>query len=110
MNNITNSREFNYLEFIFPNSFANSVSAVFDVQIKKPLELEKDLGEQKKTLKKSYEYYELPDLLKDIKSDIFVYGSFEPMRDNQIKILLNIYIKGYSESLLSQVPDWKPRF
>lgn len=97
MHNIANDREFNYLEFIFPNSFANSINAIFDVNVKKPSDLEKELSEKKKSLQKNYEYYELPDFIKEIKSDIFIFGNFTPTVKNQIKIVLNIYIKGYNE-------------
>jgi hypothetical protein len=97
MYNIRDERELNYLEFIFPNSFANSVNAIFDVNIKKPLELESTLSQSGKFLKKDYEYYELPDLITDIKSDIFIFGNFKSAPDNQIKIVLNIYIKGHGD-------------
>ncbi|MFH0974794.1 MAG: hypothetical protein V1874_03310 [Spirochaetota bacterium] len=97
MYNIRNERELNYLEFIFPNSFANSVGANFDVNIKKPLELESELTAKNKSLKKNYEYYELPELINEIKSDIFIFGNFISAPDNKIKIVLNIYIKGRGE-------------
>jgi len=95
--NIKNERNLSYLEFILPNSFANSVNAIFDVNIKKPLELENELSQTGKSLKKDYEYYELPELVNDFKSDIFIFGNFKSAPDNQIKIVLNIYINGYNE-------------
>ena len=52
MYNIRNERELNYLEFIFPNSFANSVKAIFDVNIKKPLEIENELVKKRKITSK----------------------------------------------------------
>ncbi len=97
MRNTANISDLNYLEFIFPNSFANSINAVFDVNVKKPLQLDKELVEKGKSLKKEYEYYELPDLIKEIKSDIFIFGEFSPLPGNQIKIILNIYVNGYKE-------------
>ncbi len=95
--NIRNERELNYLEFILPNSIANSVYAVFGVNIKKPLELENELSQTGKSLKKDYEYFELPELINEIKSDMFIFGNFKSAPDNRIKIELNIYIKGYGE-------------
>ena len=56
-----------------------------------------NLSKNGKSLQKDYEYFELPDLIKEIKSDIFIFGNFKSAPDNQIKIVLNIYIKGYSE-------------
>jgi hypothetical protein len=95
--NIRNERELNYLEFILPNSFANSVSAVFDVNIKKPLDLENELSKSSKSLKKDYEFYELPELISDVRSDILIFGNFKSAPDNQIKIELNIYMKDQGE-------------
>jgi hypothetical protein len=97
IHNIKNERELSYLEFILPNSFANSVNAIFDVNIKKPLELENELSKTGKSLKKDYEYFELPELVNDVKSDIFIFGNFKSAPDNQIKIVLDIYLKGNGE-------------
>jgi hypothetical protein len=96
ISNVMASRELNYLEFIFTNSLANSIKAVFDVDVEKPADIEKKLVDKGKTLKKDYEIYELPDLIKDIKSDFFIFGSFEPVGLNLIKIHLNLYAKGQS--------------
>jgi hypothetical protein len=98
MQNTSSVSELNYLEYIFPNSFANSINAIFDVVVKKPGQLETELKGKSKSLKKDYEFYELPDFIKEIKSDIFIYGNFTPMPANQIKIILNIYISGYKET------------
>ena len=36
-------------------------------------------------------------MINDVKSDIFIFGNFQSAARNQIKIVLNIYIKGHSE-------------
>lgn len=97
MRNILNDRDFGYLETILPNSFANSINAVFDVEVKKPLQLEKELAQKGDSLKKDYEFFELPEFIKMIESDVFVFGGFEPLYGNRIKIVLNIYMAGHSE-------------
>ena len=88
MQNIKKDREYNYLEMILPNSFATSVNAIFDVDVKKVVELEKELKQKGRELKKNYEFGELAELSKEIGTDLFIYGSFEPVKKNEIKILL----------------------
>ncbi len=97
MHNLKNDPEFGYLEIILSNSFANSINAVFDVDVKKPLQLEKELAQEGDSLKKDYEFFDLPEFIKKINSDLFVFGSFEPLSNNRIKIILNIYMSGHSE-------------
>jgi len=91
LSNTTNDESYNYLEVIFPNSFANSIENIFDVNIIKPLAIKKRLKRFKIKLKKNYKPFELPELTDRIKTDLFIYGTFTPLPDNQIKIVLNLY-------------------
>ena len=97
LSNESNKKSYNYLEIIFPNSFASSIHAIFNVHVKKPLQIKKELKKRNLTLKKYYEVFELPDLVDKIDADLFIFGSFRPLPNNQIKITLNIYMEGYNE-------------
>jgi hypothetical protein len=97
MHNTGNDTESGYLETILPNSCANAISAIFDVKIKKPVNLEKELKEKGSLLKKDYELYEIPEVIKIIGSDMFVFGNYEIIKENQIKIVMNIYMKEKNE-------------
>jgi len=93
LSNITQNKEYAYLETVFPISFATALEKEFEVKIIKPLSLDRLLKEKKKTLKLKYTEQELPTLVKEIKSDFFVYGSFIPLKNNKIKITISLYIK-----------------
>ncbi len=91
--NNSDERNYNYLETIFPNSFASSISNIFDVDVVKPHAINEKLSKNKLALKKEYHPYELKKLVDKIGSDIFIYGSFTPLPENRIKIILNLYMK-----------------
>ncbi len=91
LNNSSNNLNFNYLENIFPNSFASSISAVFKVDVMKPLQIDEYLKKKKTGLKKNYETYELPAACRAIGADLFITGSFTPLPNNQIRIILHLY-------------------
>lgn len=89
--NKSNDANFNYLETIFPNSFASSLLNVFDIDVVKPHAVNEILAAKNISLKKEYEPYELSELARDVKSDVFVYGDFTPLPNNRIKIVLKFY-------------------
>ncbi len=96
--NKSSAREFDYLETLFPNSFAASLGAVYDVGIKRPRDIDVFLKKKHNTpLNKSFENFEIPVLADRINSDIFIYGDFEPLPGNRIKIVMNIYLGGSRE-------------
>jgi hypothetical protein len=97
LNNISNNVNYSYLETIFPNSFASSIKSIFDVEVKKPLQIAERLKKYDKTLKRHYEFPELPEVIDKINADIFIFGNFEPLPYNQIKIELYLYIKTSNE-------------
>ena len=82
---------FDYLETIFPNSFANSLKNIFDINVVKPIGVNKILKKYKMKLKKKYEPFELPELAEKTDADLFIYGNFTPLPDGRIKILLHLY-------------------
>jgi len=85
---------FDYLETIFPNSFANSIKNIFDVEVIKPLSVNKKLKEYNIKLKKHYKYHEIPEIVEKIDVDFFIFGKFTPLADDKIKIVLNLYQQG----------------
>ncbi len=91
------NENYNYLETIFPNSFASSIKSIFDVEVKKPLQVEERLRKFDLELKKTYENFELPELVDKIDADIFIMGSFQPLPNNQISIELSMYARESNE-------------
>jgi len=94
LTNKSGDDNYDYLETIFPNSFANSIKNIFDVDVVKPLQVNEQLQKYKNELKKDYAFYELPELVDQIDSDLFIYGTFTPLENDQIRIVLNLYTRG----------------
>ncbi len=86
--NISSKNEFNYLESILPTALASSLSTKYKINIIKPKEIEKIL--KAKSLEK-YTEQDLHNISSYIKSRYFVYGSFEPQKNNKIKTVIHVY-------------------
>ncbi|MDY6968893.1 MAG: hypothetical protein SVR08_09625, partial [Spirochaetota bacterium] len=97
LTNKSDKKKYNYLETVFPNSFASSIKTIFKVQTKTPDQIDNLLRNQNQSLKKKYDHLELSYLVKMIGADIFVSGSFEPLTKKLIKITLAVYIDGSNE-------------
>lgn len=97
LTNRSGNPNFNYMEIIFPNSFASSIEAVYDCSVIKPLKLNEILEKKQLKLEKHYENYELPQITKTIGCDLFIFGFFVPLSDNTIKIVLTIYESGSNQ-------------
>ena len=97
LHNTTKDQDYDYLETIFPNSFAASIHAIYNIDVKKPLQIEKELNLHSQSLKRVYKIFELRDLAEKISADLFVYGSFALLPENRIEITLNTYINGNDE-------------
>ena len=82
---------FEYLETIFPNSFANSLNNIFNATMINPGQADAILQKQKSRLEKEYKPYDLPDLTERLSADYFIYGNFVVMPGDRIKITLNLY-------------------
>ena len=52
LSNKSDNKKYNYLETIFPNSFASSIKAIFKVQTKTPDQIDRELGKHNLSLKK----------------------------------------------------------
>ncbi len=94
LTNMSQDSNYDYLETIFPNSFANSIKNIFDVHVIKPHKINERLKEYREELAKDYKSYELPEIIEKIDSDLFIYGNFTPLPNNRIKIVLNLYANG----------------
>ncbi len=95
--NKSGNPNFNYMEIIFPNSFASSFEAEYDCKVVKPLKLNELLEKKQLTLQKYYQDHELPQITKTIGCDLFVFGYFIPLPDNTIKIVLTLYESGSNQ-------------
>ncbi|MCU0847246.1 MAG: hypothetical protein MUD12_05095 [Spirochaetes bacterium] len=90
--NASKDLNYDYLETMFPNSFANSIKNTFGIKIIKNKKVESLLKKKNLKLERSYKFQELPDLCDKIGSDFFVWGSFSPLPDKNIKIDINFYM------------------
>ncbi len=94
LHNKSGDQNFEYLETIFPNSFANSIKNTFNVRVVKPFQVNKRLEKYKIKLQTSYSTYELPDVADKINASFFIYGNFTPLPNDRIRIVLYLYQKG----------------
>ncbi len=99
LRNVSGRNSYNYVETIFPASFASSIATVYDVETLKPHQVNARLRKHKTTLKLEYEDVDLPGLADKIKADMFICGQFEPLEGNRIRISLNLYDKKNDEML-----------
>ncbi|TAL29776.1 MAG: hypothetical protein EPN93_20780 [Spirochaetes bacterium] len=97
LSNTSDNENFNYLETIFPNSFATAIKSIFDVEVRKPGELDERLKKYNLELRKKYELFELPEITDRMDAHIFIFGSFKPLPNNQISIELSLYARESNE-------------
>lgn len=97
LKNETNNKAFNFLQVIFPNSFASTLKSSYKGTILKPSTINNILKKEGLKLKYSYSNKELPKLLKIINADYFIYGSFLPQQNENIKITIHMYISKTKE-------------
>jgi TolB-like protein len=82
---------YEYLETIFPNSFASSLNNIFRAAMINPGQADAILQKQKMRLEKQYQPHELRDLTEKLESDYFIYGDFLVIPGDRIKITINLY-------------------
>ncbi|HON77204.1 MAG TPA: hypothetical protein PK544_01820 [Spirochaetota bacterium] len=97
LSNESGQVDYNYIETVFPSSFASSLQAIQDVQVLKPARVNAILYKYGETLKKDYSPAELPELAEKIQSNVFVYGKFMPLEGNRIKIILHLFVRDSRE-------------
>lgn len=92
--NRSKDANYDYLETLFPNSFANALRNIFYVSIVKPAQIDRELARDGLSLRKQYRPHELMDLAERIPADYFIYGDFELLPNDRIRITLSLYGKG----------------
>lgn len=97
LSNESGQIDYNYIETVFPSSFASSLKAIRDVDVLRPDQVNAILHKSGTTLKKDYRPAELPELAEKTGSDVFVYGKFLPLEDNRIKIVLHLFVRSSRE-------------
>lgn len=94
LTNKSNDRSFDYLETILPNTLANTLKNRYGFKILKPYQALERLKSQDKDLEKHYEPFQVQDVITALQTDYFLYGSFTPMPNNQVEIVINFYRGG----------------
>jgi hypothetical protein len=99
--NKSKNSEYEFLSTVLPNSLASTLEAEFDINTLKPAELEAQMKkDEQNPLKRSYTDIELPKLMTKIdKTDFFIYGSFQPLDDSTLEVVVNIYDRKTMEIL-----------
>ncbi len=92
--NTSEDGNLDYLETIFPNSFANSLQKAFAIDVLKPHEVQKLLARHDITLEKRYKDYEIQPLMEKLSADFFLLGNFTPLPAGRIQISMSMYAKG----------------
>jgi hypothetical protein len=86
--NVSTNRGYDYLESILPTALAGSLDSKFRISTIKPRVIEEVI---KNKLQREYTEQDLYNISSQIKAEYFVFGSFEPLSDNRIKTVINIY-------------------
>ena len=95
--NASGDQNYEYMEIILPNTFANAITNDFKIKSIKPSQINEVLKKHKLELKKLYSPSEFPEISEKINTDILITGEFIPLNENYIKISINIYYKKTNE-------------
>ncbi len=95
--NETAGGAYSFIETIFPNAFARAIADRYDVEVMPPADTDTVLKKNKDSLKKSYAYYELPELVDKLKAQVFINGSYEVRDGKTFRISVNVFTKGSNE-------------
>lgn len=96
-NNLSGDNNFEYMEIILPNTFANSISNDYKFNALKPSQINENLKKHKLQLQKFYKESELAEISDKIKTDILITGEFTPLIENNIRISIKIYDRKSNE-------------
>ncbi len=94
LTNRSGDSNYDYLETIFPNSFAGTVQNMFNARVMKPVQIEKKMEKHGLKLEKEYAPYELAPLTEKLSADFFIYGSFTLLPGEMIKVDVKLYRRG----------------
>ncbi len=95
--NETAGGAYSFIETIFPNAFARAIADRYDVEVMPISDTDSVLKKNKDSLKKSYAYYELPELVDKLKAQLFINGSYEVRDGKTFRISVNVFTKGSNE-------------
>ncbi|OHD68692.1 MAG: hypothetical protein A2W19_12810 [Spirochaetes bacterium RBG_16_49_21] len=85
---------YDYLETIFPNSFAGSIQNIFWVDVIKPIRVNRIMKKYNLRLEKEYRPYELVDIARKLSADYFINGNFIILPKDRIRININLCSSG----------------
>lgn len=88
--NKSKQKEFDYLEEIFPNSFASAFIGT-DFKIQKPRKVKTILEDENIKLPKKYKEDDLILISDETDSDYLIYGHYVPLKNYYIKLVISIY-------------------
>jgi len=89
--NKSNNSGLDYLGKVLPNSFASVLRNKTDLSVIKPEKLDFLNNEKSVYYGREIEEKELLKLSDSISADYFVYGSYEPIADNKIRLNIRVY-------------------
>jgi hypothetical protein len=89
--NTSRDSNYDYLETIVPNTFANSVRNLFNARVIKPHGIIKKLKKYNLRLKKRYEPYEMAEVSRKLSAAYFINGEFIVLPEQRINITINLY-------------------
>ncbi len=92
--NRSGNESLDYLEKILPNSFAGALKNKYKFSVIKPGQITALSPEENGGAKREIKEDELKTLTESLGVDYFIYGSFTPVEDNRIKLVINIYKNG----------------
>lgn len=98
--NKSENRGLDYLQQVLPNSFASSLKNKHKIDTIKPGKLSFLNAESGDYTGREIEERELPGVSPFLGADFFVYGSFEPLTGNRIRLNVKIY-RTYSTRVFS---------
>ncbi len=97
LTNETGGGGYSFIETIFPTAFARAIADRYDIDVMSPADVENLLKKNKDSLRKSYAYYELPELADKLKAQVFINGSYEVREGKTFRISINVFTRGSNE-------------
>jgi len=88
--NRSGNANYDYLETIFPNSFASSLASQYMMTVLRPASVDERFRKRGMELKKLYSVDELAQAAGIAGADYFITGSFLPLPGNRIEIRLSV--------------------
>lgn len=104
--NKSDNRGMDYLKQVLPNSFASSLKNKHDVDTIKPGKLSFLNSEDSDYKGRDIQEHELPVISPNIGADYFVYGEYNPLPGNRIKLTIKIY-RTFSTQVFSFTEEGK---